>query len=309
MIARAVLAPGKALLCGEYAVLHGAPAIAVATDRVVRVRAGEKSEPSPFVDAALDAVAKLLHRNKITVSVDSSALFDGVRKLGLGSSAAVTAGVVGAAIVEAGGSLDDHEKIFAIADEAHGLAQGTRGSGVDVAASVYGGAIRFTRKNGAAEIRPVDLPDGVELTFVFTGKSASTAELIGRVKALAERDRARHDAAIGRLISGAHAFASAVDEADATDLIAAALDYGAALDALGSDAGCEIVTAELATLAAIARRHGGAGKPSGAGGGDLGVAFTTSPQATRALRDDLAAAGLVPLTVAAPAPGIRLETP
>ncbi len=60
-------------------------------------------------------------------------------------------------------------------------------------------------------------------------------------------------------------------------------------------------------LAALARRHGGAAKPSGAGGGDLGVAFTIGNDATQRLREDARAAGLTLLSLGAPAPGLRLE--
>jgi phosphomevalonate kinase len=310
----AVLAPGKAILCGEYAVLHGAPAIAVAVDRSVRARAGERGERTPFVEAALRRVGELLQRKQMPpapaeVAVDSAALYDGGHKLGLGSSAAVTVAVVGAAWHAAGGSLDDRRTLLEVADEAHAEAQGARGSGVDVAASVYGGAIRFQRRAGVAEIGAVDLPDGVELTFIFAGRSASTPELIGRVKALAEKDPQRHDAAISRLVSLSHAFAAALDDADAAELVQAAASYGTAMRELGEAAGVEIVTRAVRELDAFARRHGGAAKPSGAGGGDLGVAFTVGAEATRALRDDLARARLAPLSISAPAPGLRLEMP
>jgi mevalonate kinase len=81
------------------------------------------------------------------------------------------------------------------------------------------------------------------------------------------------------------------------------------MQALGDAAGANIVTEKHATLARLARRHGGSAKPSGAGGGDLGVAFTLGEEATSALHKELTQAGLSPLQVGAPAPGLRLETP
>jgi phosphomevalonate kinase len=313
-----ILAPGKAILCGEYAVLHGAPAVSVAVDRCVKawIAPGKGTALSPFLVAALERVAKALASEGHDVSsllqsgavgVDSTALYEGAQKLGLGSSAAVTVAAVGAAFRQVGKSLEDSRHIFELADEAHAVAQGTRGSGIDVATSVYGGAIRFQRKDGRAQITPVDLPDGVRLTFVFDGSSASTPQLIQKVKALAESQPARHQAAIGRLISQSHAFVAALDDADAPQLIRAVESYHEAMQHLGDAAGCEIVTRAHAQLAALARRHGGAGKPSGAGGGDLGVAFTVGADATRKLREDLRAAGLSPLDIGAPAPGLREE--
>jgi len=108
-------------------------------------------------------------------------------------------------------------------------------------------------------------------------------------------------------MSHAHAFASAVTANDADGLIRAADAYGQAMAALGDAAGCEIVTRPHTQLAALARRHGGAAKPSGAGGGDLGVAFTVGNDATQRLREDARAAGLTLLSLGAAAPGLRLE--
>jgi phosphomevalonate kinase len=300
-------APGKAVLCGEYAVLHGAPAIAVAVDRFARARFAEAGNTTPFVQQAVKHVERLLGPAPAPIVVDTAELFDGAHKLGLGSSAAVTAATVGLLFAPHDADLKSRRRLFDVADAAHAEAQGTRGSGVDVACSVYGGAIRFQRQSGGALIEPVELPDGVRLTFIWAGKPASTAELIGRVKRLAEMHPIRHDSAIARLTVQAHAFAAAAAANDATALVTAADAYGQAMAQLGEAAGCEIVTRAHAVLAALARRHGGAGKPSGAGGGDLGVAFTVGAEATQALRRDLAGAGLTVLSLGAPALGLRLE--
>ena len=58
--------------------------------------------------------------------------------------------------------------------------------------------------------------------------------------------------------------------------------YGRALDDLGSHIGAEIVTKEHRDLIRRADRFGIAYKVSGAGGGDLGLAFGLDPEALRA---------------------------
>jgi phosphomevalonate kinase len=53
-----------------------------------------------------------------------------------------------------------------------------------------------------------------------------------------------------------------------------------------------IVTPELAQVAELATQHGGAAKPSGAGGGDVGVAFLPDPDAANEFRTRARAIGL-----------------
>jgi mevalonate kinase len=103
---------------------------------------------SPLIAAVVDEVEKWL-RNKrggkglrsARILVDSSALFssDG-RKSGLGSSAAVTAGLV-CALLDAAGCRPDplDPSVLALAIGAHRRAQGGAGSGYDVSCSFRGG--------------------------------------------------------------------------------------------------------------------------------------------------------------------------
>ena len=320
-------APGKALLAGEYAVLHGAPAICVAVDRTATalVAAGRGTPHSPFTVAALDAAARILDDASLLISgalaVDSSGLYQGRDKLGIGSSAAVTVAALGAALASRGvfveGSVDaasitegdvrwlSRQAFFEAADAAHAEAQGARGSGVDIATAVFGGAIRFER-SPTVRVTPVSLPAGLELTFVFTGESASTPALLGRVRQLAERDPLLHQTIMARLVAAAHDFAGAL-ALDAALTVIAAERYGAAMAALGEAADAPVVTSAHANLRALAADAGGAAKPSGAGGGDLGVVFTASADATARVRQALVGhAQLSALSLSAPAPGLRL---
>lgn len=299
------MAPGKALLCGEYAVLHGAPAVSVAVDRFARARFGH-GEASSFVRNAIDRVARAVDRRFPDVKVDSSRLYAGERKLGLGSSAAVTVATVGLCLRAADQPLEPH-RVFALADDAHADAQGARGSGIDVATAVWGGAIRFVRTDAGAEVSPVELPEELRLTFLYTGRSASTADFLRRIRTIAESQPERHADAIAELAEHARAFSDAMDLHSTERLVAAANAYHLAMEKLGQVANCEIVTPVHAKIAELAREHGGAAKPSGAGGGDLAVAFTVGDDATRALGTALANAGLSPLALSAPAPGLRTE--
>jgi phosphomevalonate kinase len=310
---KAVRAPGKALLAGEYAVLHGAPAICVAVDRFVEawLAPGRGTQQSPFTVAALEAAARITEDQSLLQSgelgVDSTGLYIQRAKIGLGSSAAVTVAALGAAL-DARDRLSSLSKpgLFAAAEAAHSAAQGGRGSGVDIATAIWGGVIRFVRKPNV-EVTPVTLPADLHLTFVYSGQSASTPALLARIDALARRDSARHAAAIDRLTTAAMAFEAALSNAQA--VVEAAAAYGAAMAALGDAADAPIVTPALDRLSLIAQHHGGSAKPSGAGGGDLGVAFTVGSEATQALRAELAKDGeLTVLDLKAGPPGLSQFT-
>jgi phosphomevalonate kinase len=77
------------------------------------------------------------------------------------------------------------------------------------------------------------------------------------------------------------------------------------LEWLGREAGIPVVTPALARLVAAARRAGAAAKPSGAGGGDCGIALVDSPARADAVRAAWRAAGIVPLAIAIAAHGVR----
>ena len=79
--------------------------------------------------------------------------------------------------------------IFLAARRAHAEAQGG-GSGVDIAASTYGGALRYGMVPADDPLTTrVDLPAGLVLGVFWCGRSARTSELSRRVTGLAEKDR------------------------------------------------------------------------------------------------------------------------
>jgi phosphomevalonate kinase len=319
-----VIAPGKLVLTGAYAVLEGAPAIVAAVDRY--------------------AVAEVARPD----SVDTRALHDeGGRKLGLGSSAASMVASAAARAAARGEDLGDpwvRAALFRRVRDAHARAQ-HGGSGVDVAAAVHGGTLRYTfagrdagagaqcacpsgrrpasagpqrdRAQGecpgglgeldASTARTVTLPTGIELHAFWSGTSARTSDLLARVAAL----RARQGDCLARLREVAAAAASAVDEGDAPAFVGAARQTGDALEELGRAADAPIVPPAFAALARLAADAGAAFLPSGAGGGDvavwLGIASPSAPflaQAgtlgMRALRLSVDRGGVRPLPVGHP---------
>src|SRR5262249_40941013 len=98
------------------------------------------------------------------------------KKLGVGSSAAVA--IVAAALITGRGD----ESALEIAIDAHREASGGEGSGIDVAASYYGGVIA-ARRQPSAVVPLASRLRSLKLHVLYTGESASTPDLITRCRA------------------------------------------------------------------------------------------------------------------------------
>lgn len=253
-------APGKIVLTGAYAVLAGAPALVIAVDRhAVADSSRPDPAPSPELRAAFGTAA--------APSVDTRALFEGPHKLGLGSSAAVV--VAALAAVSTPAELADaagRRRLFQRARAAHALAQGG-GSGIDIAASTYGGVLEYRMADDEPRARV--WPPGLELDVFFAGESAKTSGLLARVRALAERDPTAHDAAMSRLCEAS--VQATRDFDDPAAFIVAAQQFGRALAELGALAAAPIVTPAFAELAIVAESEHAVFFGAGAGGGDVAV--------------------------------------
>ncbi len=280
-------APGKAVIWGEYAVLAGAPALVMALNRYAVCRLmpggddfrclgrgfnGETVVPARAMDverceglgvaAPVAAALKALGLKPpagATVELDThtflATVADGsYRKLGIGSSAAICTATC-AAVAE----LHDRTLTFEDALAAHRWMQNPRGSGIDVAASYYGGVQRFE----AGRAAPVTWPDTLHYRFFWSGSSASTASHLNRFADYLEGGTLE---ALDRL---ALLCSDLFESADLDRLSA----YVEALKQLDQDAGLGIFSEAHERLHALAIAHQVVYKPCGAGGGDIGVAF------------------------------------
>lgn len=310
-------APGKLIVTGEYAVLDGAPAIVIAVDR--RAIARRNATPrgsSPFLLAVADEIAARrgaadpAATAALEVSVDSTAFYDRMTKLGLGSSAAVTVAATALAL----GTADRHE-VLEVALAAHARAQGplgARGSGADIAASVHGGTIVFSLPGGAGpcHVERRRWPASVAIFPFFTGAPADTAQLVGRVQAARDAHRTAVDAALTAVADASRAACVAMSAPP--DIAAVALIGAIALAANATDRLAivtkvnlvpECVTAARAALV----RLGGTAKTTGAGGGDVGIAVVPATADGIAVTRLLSEAGCQPLRIARDETGVDLR--
>lgn len=284
-----VVAPGKLFLVGEYAVLDGGPAVLAAVTRQASAQyASEFPDTTPLIaECQRRAFAALGERSAAippgSALVDTEQFQFGAVKLGLGSSAAAAVCAVGAIFEAAGLSIaSNRELLFQTADAAHRAAQGGIGSGADVAASVYGGLIRFICTPDAPPSVQYMVPlTSLRVVVFWSGHSASTPALIRAVQALAIRKRRIYQKHMTALKECADRFIAAMSALDANATVAAADDFGKGLASLGKVADVCIFTPAFIAAADLARALGGTAKPSGAGGGDVGIALFGDPAAAQ----------------------------
>ncbi len=221
------------------------------------------------------------------ISVDTSAFFlEGLdRKLGLGSSAALTVALTAALYAWAGvmdTRVPDRKRLLKDAMSAHHQAQSNTGSGVDIAASVYGGVFRYTI-NGASgttdvSMTPTHLPSDLEAVAVWTGRSASTPEMVGSVNRFKGHSPRQYAAFMEQMTELAVAGFHSLEQSDTMGFLELVSRYGDTMQELGNASNTPIISSEHAQIRDICTEAGLAYKPSGAGGGDLGILFASGDQ-------------------------------
>lgn len=231
-------APGSLMLLGEHAVLHGRRALVCAinkritvsifqcSEEVVRIHSGlgdyeaplDKLTDHPDFRFVLDAVRQYPLEQGIELKIESEFSSD----IGFGSSAAVTV-ATHAALMKQGDCYKNCSR-SPVANESfnkielfkRSLAtirrvQG-RGSGADVAASVFGGVVAYRAEPFEnAQGKPLEIcpmPESFPLTAVYSGSKMKTADVIRLVEerralnpAYYEKIFDRMDASVGEVIA------------------------------------------------------------------------------------------------------------
>lgn len=239
-------------------------------------------------------------------------------KYGLGSSAAVVTSIVTSILKHFLPTPPSETVIFKLAAITHVKTQGN-GSGADIAASTFGGVLAYAsfqaewlkcaiqtahsltelvEKNWMYwYVHPVQLPRNAHVRVGWTGTPASTSRLVDRVLALKDKKPETFDAFLKTSKAAVTDFLHGAEIGDMSVLLKSVKQNRSALAHVGRAAKTDIETPLLRTLCNLADRHGGAGKPSGAGGGDCGIAFLPSQQQADDMQDEWGAGGIKPLAL------------
>tara|TARA_B100001105_G_scaffold197114_1_gene160931 strand:- start:237 stop:1250 length:1014 start_codon:yes stop_codon:yes gene_type:complete len=306
--------PGKIVISGEYAVLDGALAILTTLNQKVNIKIQESDKNhNVYLTSALEGVfpfatdddaniiwleadpgtyglllqhafkiLKPMIKEKLSIIVDSSEFFrttkDGTAiKLGIGSSAAVSVGITQALfqyqeIVSSPGNLLTQANII------HQTLQGKQGSGIDVTCCFADqGIIECTKdsvKNQTWSI--LNWPYGLHLKVLTTGQGASTKRLVTNYKRASNLYPKEFKNSLDQFMGITQNLSHAWKSEDVDHIIGLLTAYDVQIKKLDKIGDIGIYTQVHTEVQNIASRYNVFYKPSGAGGGDIGLAFSSS---------------------------------
>lgn len=337
-------APGKLFVVGEYAVIEtGEPAVLVAVNRYLRLKLTERQDAKPratsdHVRAAINTIDELrvargLKERQFEIEIKSELDADDGRKFGLGSSAAVTVATVDALAQLYELNLNQLER-FKLALLAT-ITISPRASGGDLAASTFGGWIRYTSPDRTAlrdhhaqhgilsalesyawsrlSVQSLPAPVNLELLVGWTGSPASTEKLVESAvsTSTASQDPQHNELFLAESRACVDMFADALlgkDLGTPDQNIGQAIRTARALlQQLSADRNVTIETPMLEELCTIAEQHDAAAKPSGAGGGDCGIALASPTSEITSILREWKQRGIVPLDLQVHEPSLTKE--
>jgi phosphomevalonate kinase len=305
--------PGKVILIGEYAVLEGAPSVVMAVNRYVYIDIF-KSDDSRFMLEAKNFGKKIGIRTLSELksiesfdplfflkravwnlleyfqsgfealrgyqfSIDSKEFYENGMKMGFGSSAAVLTGLVKAVGTILDKALTKTE-IFHLARKIHYNMQTKTGSGVDISASVFGGVLKYRIPEAAMDDKFYEFLPVEQLPFliVWSGSAVKTGPMIQKVKNWKDKQPEAYNQLISRMSEEVNQFTDWIRKANIKNAMVPVENYFHLLNELGRESGVHIISDIHRTIHDLVRKKQAYYKPSGAGGGDIGIVLADTEE-------------------------------
>ena len=312
------------VLAGEYAVREGYPGLVASVSRFstatikghgpprVEVAGSAESDLTcadswktaqhdpifDLVNNALDTCqtdeapwSGTLHLDSRPLTLDFGSM---EQKLGLGSSATIAAIL---ARVLYRGSDPTMEEIHQQAQAIHKRFSGGSGSGVDVAAACFGGILHFEKQPGGIRTKSApSFPKALAVIPVYCGFSVSTRQFLAAVDQFKEEDKDQYETLMSQINEGTLLFTHGLSHSRLDDIFSAVRQMQHAMARLGERSRIDILSEPHQKLVRIAEQFQGAAKPSGAGGGDVGLIFIPQ-QFESPCKDALIENGFDPLNI------------
>jgi phosphomevalonate kinase len=245
-----------------------------------------------FVLSVLKYVRQKMDKNipAFDISIDTADFFHPVsgKKMGLGSSAALTVALLSAIeeLLDSTGSISD---FFQKALHAHRYAQGKIGSGVDIAASSTGGILQYRMpeliEGTNEEIQKVQWPDDLYMLSIWTDKSVSTRTMVRKMRTFRKEKTAMYKDIMNEMADLSEAGCRAFRLGNTQEFLDIVAAFGDIERKLTNYSEADIFSSVHEEIAKIVTNKGGYYKPSGAGGGDIGTAFCRNSETWRSISE------------------------
>lgn len=298
----------------------------------------QEKKDTLFMKASIEAAMKYLGKIRpFTIETwgeDTNVEIDGkIKKVGFGSSAATVVAVLGGILKFHGNdieSLDAKARIYKLAALTHYLAQGKVGSAFDIAASTYGGVFIYQRfdpdwlmqrMDSKASLRdvieerwpsfkaePLIIPEGFKLVIGWTRESASTSDMVKQMDSFKNSQPDEYKRIYDSIADIVREEIPAWKSGDTKKLTPLLRKNEDLLRELGEESGVNIETPDLKRLSDLANQVGAAGKLSGAGGGDCGIAICFDQKTASDVEDIWKKSGFYVVDATEDHEGLRVDS-
>jgi len=252
-------------------------------------------------------------------------------KVGFGSSAASVVAILSAILEFHGISserMKEKEIIFKLSIISHYFGQGKIGSGFDIAASTFGGALVYKRfdpkwlhmnlhshsllevinmKWPLLEYEKLDLPPELNMMVGFTGTSASTKKLVTQMKLFKKNDPESYFMIISRISDVTEQLIGAIDKRKNATVLKLLDQNRLLLEELSLACSCHLEIAEHQIMSHTASKYGAVAKFSGAGGGDCSIGICFSEITAKLIVKKWEKNGIMPIDIKFSSEGVRKE--
>ena len=348
-----VKTPGKLFVAGEYAVVEkGYAAVITAVDTFIHLTIKETDkdygvvfskgftvEPAKwarsrnrfwlkkqnyrlkYIRSAIHTTERYLYEQKIPLrlfdlEISSELNTDTGKKLGLGSSGAITVATV-RALLQFYGLEDDDLLVYKLSVLAQ-MNLGDSSSFGDLAASCYTGWIKYTNFDHkfvthrlrrmptkrlvelewpALKIERLTVSDKINFLIGWTGSPASSNRLVRDVQTQKKQSHREYRHFLNESKKSVDQLAAALSTNDTEGIKEAVARNRMALLEMGQQTGVMIETPALEELIELAAKDNAVAKTSGAGGGDSGIAFVFDESNRSNLIADWEKAGITHLPI------------